>query len=1732
MRNLWVSGTFYCVRFCIAFLLLSLVVGNVFSQTTYYIDSQSGNDQNNGKAENSAWKTIDKLNSSMSVIKPADIIMFKRGAVYEGQINLSVSGSAGQPVIIEAYGTGDNPVISGTQLINAWRKYTNNIYRASITKNALNAFINGNQLVVARTPNLGNYFRIGTGGTNNYFTDPALSQPASFWNGAKCRIRTMDYTWEVSSVSSFANQAVTLQSNTNFTLEPNQTYYFDNFLAALDTANEWYSSGDSLYVYFSNLSDTSHVYASLYGYGIQATSRSYVTINNLSFSGQGVDGIYLVACSNFGISGNSFADIMDKAVGLNSASYVTISNNTMENCRGNGISGFQISNSSFLSNNIKNIGLVPGYGDIISGMTGIYLNGDGSNNLISGNQIENTGYNGIRSDTHDSRIEYNIVKSPLLMVKDGAGIYTWGTGSTNVTIRDNYVENINHNELYGYHDWSFGIYLDDYCYGNNVIGNIVNDNYSPAIFLHNSYNDLVDSNTVYGTYINVSYDRTVTGSTYQNTFTNNNIFSMGRNTSSLNLNSSVETTFGTFSNNVYFNPFTKVTIALKTPSTTSLYFSLAKWKNYSGQDANSKESFVHWNEFQVTDTLSTNQVVNGTFDSNLNSWDGYQSNFVRQWTTNSNMTGGCAQMYFSSNSPTYGAFRTFGYNINFAKGKFYQVSYDSYSDSYINMYLRDNEVPSNLNERVAMDNTFSHYNYTFNAANDFAGKIIFNTDAASTFTGNLWVDNVTLYEVSAVAKNYTDSSLLLYNTQSTAQSFNLGTNIYKDTYGISHTGSITLAPWRTSILVKTAGNLFAVNGITLNQTTANINVGSTQQLIATVSPSNASNQLISWTTSIAAIATVNSSGLITAVCAGSATITATTLDGNKSAICTLTVTNPVISINSITVSPTTAAITTGSAQQLTATISPSDASNKTISWTSDNTTIASINANGLVTAIAEGSATITATTQDGNKTATCLLTITNPVVSVTAVSMNLNSVSLTTGNTQQLTATISPSNASNKTISWTSDNTTVASINANGLVTAIAAGSAAITATTQDGNKTATCLLTITNPIILVTAVTLNSSSSTLTAGNTQQLTATVSPSNASNKNIIWTSSNTAVATVNSSGLITAVMAGTTTITATTQDGTKTASYLLTVSSSNLLPSPWLTSDIGTTVPFGTASFSGSTFTIQGSGADIWNSADAFRYVYQLLTGDVTITARVVSQSNTNVGAKAGVMIRAGLDAASVHAMSAVTPGCNLVFQYRTATGGTTSNTTGPIGAAPYWVRMQRTGSTFSSFASVDGQTWIKEGSATITMPSQVYVGMIVTSHNNGTLGTGVFDNVAIVSVKSVTGILISPATAIILTGTTQLLSATVTPSDATNKSVLWSSANSAVATVNTSGLVTAIAPGTTTITATTQDGAKTAGSTITVNAPIILSAGVSVNPGSSIMNVGATLQLTANISPSNTTNKSVTWSSDNLTIASVSSSGLVTAISAGTATLTAKTVDQGFTSTCIMTVSPSGNLYFQIINRWQTNTCLYDGGNGQVKYITNPGTADKSAQWSIEYMGSGFYELKNRNTGNYLFIDNVQDYVQSIPIMPEWWSAQWGFEATGDGWLRLRNRWQISDVIHIENLKGYAQYLNPQNAWYSTMWHLVVVGSKSDEMQSGKSDDTGINFSPNPVIDELRIDLNGNSFESLVVYDIMGKIHYSQIIDHDQQTIEIDLSGMKKGIYLINLKGGLKPQILKVIKE
>lgn len=190
------------------------------------------------------------------------------------------------------------------------------------------------------------------------------------------------------------------------------------------------------------------------------------------------------------------------------------------------------------------------------------------------------------------------------------------------------------------------------------------------------------------------------------------------------------------------------------------------------------------------------------------------------------------------------------------------------------------------------------------------------------------------------------------------------------------------------------------------------------------------------------------------------------------------------------------------------------------------------------------------------------------------------------------------------------------------------------------------------------------------------------------------------------------------------------ASTALNVTTAGCLPSGWIGADIGG-VSGQSSCASGGTYTIVGGGADIWGTSDQFRYTYKSLSGDGYIIAKVLSIQNTDPWAKSGVMIRESMAVGSKHVDCLVTSGSGISFQLRAATNGTTTSTVVAALAAPYWVKLQRTGNVFSAFRSADGITWTQIGTnTTVTMAANVYIGLAVTSHLSGTLCTSTLSNI------------------------------------------------------------------------------------------------------------------------------------------------------------------------------------------------------------------------------------------------------------------------------------------------------------------------------------------------------------------------------------------------------------------
>jgi uncharacterized repeat protein (TIGR03806 family) len=184
--------------------------------------------------------------------------------------------------------------------------------------------------------------------------------------------------------------------------------------------------------------------------------------------------------------------------------------------------------------------------------------------------------------------------------------------------------------------------------------------------------------------------------------------------------------------------------------------------------------------------------------------------------------------------------------------------------------------------------------------------------------------------------------------------------------------------------------------------------------------------------------------------------------------------------------------------------------------------------------------------------------------------------------------------------------------------------------------------------------------------------------------------------------------------------------------SESSLPPDWSHTDIGSVGFPGDASFLNGHFNLIASGGDIWDNADGFHFAYTPLDGDGQIVARVTSMQFTDPWAKAGAMLRENFSPGSKHALMAVTAGGGSAFQWRNAENNPSGNTDGPSCQTPYWVKLVRSGDTFTGYISADGENWQRVDSVTIPMNKKIYIGLALSAHNNSALNSALFDNVSV----------------------------------------------------------------------------------------------------------------------------------------------------------------------------------------------------------------------------------------------------------------------------------------------------------------------------------------------------------------------------------------------------------------
>ena len=337
-----------------------------------------------------------------------------------------------------------------------------------------------------------------------------------------------------------------------------------------------------------------------------------------------------------------------------------------------------------------------------------------------------------------------------------------------------------------------------------------------------------------------------------------------------------------------------------------------------------------------------------------------------------------------------------------------------------------------------------------------------------------------------------------------------------------------------------------VTNVSLNKNTLTLQKGARETLKATVTPADATNTSVVWTSSDKNIAIVNANGRVTALAPGKCTITVTTVSGGLTQTCEVTVTEQKkVETTGITLNQTALSLDKDTSAQLVATVTPSDADDTTVYWSSSDLSIARVTTSGKVTARTYGTATMTAKTADGKHSAKCVVTIEKPTVKVTGVTLNKTAMDLEKDATYQLIAGIQPASADNGKVIWKTSNANIVKVDENGNITAVGYGDATITVTTDDGGYSKTCIVTVPK-VVNVTGIQLSKTSVTVKEGRTSAIEVKVLPEDATNEETTYEISDESIISFGGDG-IKGLKAGTATITFTTTEGEYKATCTVTV---------------------------------------------------------------------------------------------------------------------------------------------------------------------------------------------------------------------------------------------------------------------------------------------------------------------------------------------------------------------------------------------------------------------------------------------------------------------------------------------------------------------------------------------------------------------------------------------------------
>ena len=824
---------------CLLILALALVTGRIGTQAATYYVASSGSDTNNGLSAGAPFQSLAKV-SGLSLL-PGDQMLFRRGDTFRGQLNLGRSGTAGKPIVMDAYGTGNSPILSGATPVTNWTDVGGNLWQAAFPaagSMVTGLYSNGVALPLGRWPNLsaanGGYLAADSATGQTQLTCAALAAaPTNNWTGAEVVCRTMQWVLDRATITSQSGNTLnfTYLYPSAYNVQPGWGFFIQSHIGTLDLPGEWC---------FNNASKT----LTLYSTSDPNSSLIEATLTGTVVNLHGASGIANIMLRNLAVACG-----LQQNIYAHNATNLTLCNVQALNAGQNALvidgSGGGITITNCVFNHINNnaitlTGYYPGY--IIRGCTftdiatsaGRGLGGDnqmdaliqysgnatpGALSVIADNVADGLGYIGFFFDQSNITIRNNVVRNYDLVKDDGGAIYTWNDQNplpfTNQVILNNVVYNAigATNGVVNYYPGAVGIYLDGHAENVVVASNTVFNCAGHGLLLNNDVsNAVVTANTVFDNGNQLSVNQRNRG----DTITGNIFFCKNAwQTAAKILNDTTDlSAYGLFDTNYYCRPFDDVlTLNFNQNWQASMDLPLSGWQALFGKDLHSRTSPITYPPYLVN-ASGASLIANGTFDSNINGWavyGGSSNNVTATWDNTGRLNGGCLKLAFSSPSGNmFNTLNAFNYQNIFPvlTGNVYLLTFDavgSATNRVLRTLLFQNSAPwvnvSAPTRGVVVGTNRAHYQVFLTAVASVSNtRLQWQLDEGSD-QPTVWVDNIQLSPANVATVNPDNCIRFEFNPTPTPRLVSLASN-YMDVQGNEYSGSITVPPFSSVVLLK------------------------------------------------------------------------------------------------------------------------------------------------------------------------------------------------------------------------------------------------------------------------------------------------------------------------------------------------------------------------------------------------------------------------------------------------------------------------------------------------------------------------------------------------------------------------------------------------------------------------------------------------------------------------------------------------------------------------------------------------------------------------------------------------------------------------------------------------------------------------------------------------------------------------------------------------------------------